>query len=89
MSITKEKKQEVINSFARQQGDTGSVEVQVAILTERINCLTEHFKVNAKDFQSRRGLLVLVNRRRKLLSYLKNSDFNRYQSLINSLGLRK
>jgi small subunit ribosomal protein S15 len=89
MSITKEKKQEVISSFAREQGDTGSVEVQVAILTERINNLTEHFKGNTKDFQSRRGLLVLVNRRRKLLSYLKSGDFARYQNLINSLGLRK
>ncbi len=89
MSITTEKKQSLIKDFALSKGDTGSVEVQVAILTERITNLTEHFKGNTKDFQSRRGLLVLVNRRRRLLTYLKREDVNRYQTLITRLGLRK
>lgn len=89
MSITIEKKQSLIKDFSLSKNDTGSVEVQVAILTERITNLTEHFKVNTKDFQSRRGLLVLVNRRRRLLNYLKREDMNRYQGLISRLGLRK
>jgi len=89
MSITKENKQKVIGDFALTQNDTGSVEVQVAVLSSRISTLTEHFKANPKDFQSRKGLLVLVNRRRKLLSYLKREELERYKTLIERLGLRK
>lgn len=89
MSITQEKKHQLIKDFAQGSNDTGSVEVQVAVITERVNNLTEHFKGNKKDFQSRRGLLVLVNRRRKLLSYLKKMNESRYQKLIERLGLRK
>lgn len=89
MSITKEKKGELITNFACKDSDTGSVEVQCAILTERINNLTTHFKTNHKDHHSRRGLLKLVGRRRRLLKYLKNTDLNRYTSLIEKLGLRK
>lgn len=89
MSITLEKKKELIEQFKVHDGDTGSPEVQVAILTERINRLTDHFKVHKKDFHSRRGLLVLVNRRKKLLEYLKDVDIDRYRTLIGRLGLRK
>lgn len=89
MSITAEKKQELIKDFATTDGDTGSPEVQVAILTTRIANLTEHFKDHKKDNHSRRGLLMLVNKRRSLLSYLKSKDEGRYQSLIKRLGLRK
>lgn len=89
MSITAEKKQELIKEYAVKDGDTGSPEVQVAILTHRIIQLTEHFKTHKKDNHSRRGLLMLVNKRRKLLDYLKKKDEGRYQALINSLGLRK
>jgi len=89
MSITAERKQEVIKDNAREEGDTGSPEVQVAILTERINNLTGHFKGHHKDHHSRRGLLMLVNKRRNLLSYLRNVDETRYQDLIKKLGLRK
>ncbi len=89
MSITTVRKQEVIKDFGRVEGDTGSPEVQCAILTERIVNLTEHFKTNAKDHHSRRGLLVLVGRRRRLLNYLKNKDVARYDALIKRLGLRK
>ncbi|PHZ84186.1 30S ribosomal protein S15 [Paremcibacter congregatus] len=89
MSITAEKKQELIKEFATVEGDTGSPEVQVAILTTRIANLTEHFKGHKKDNHSRRGLLMLVNKRRSLLSYLKSKDDARYQSLIKRLGLRK
>ena len=89
MSITAQKKQELITKFAREKGDTGSVEVQCAILTERINNLTQHSKDNHKDYHSKRGLLMLVGRRRILLSYLKASDLNRYKDLIAKLGLRK
>lgn len=89
MSITKEKKNELIKEFAAADGDTGSVEVQCAILTTRINNLTEHFKTNHKDHHSRRGLLMLVGRRRRLLRYLKNTSLERYTSLIEKLGLRK
>ncbi len=89
MSITPERKQELIREFARSEGDTGSPEVQVAILTERINNLTEHFKKHHKDNHSRRGLLKLVSQRRKLLDYLKRKDENRYQELIERLGLRR
>lgn len=89
MSVSAERKQELIKDFATQGGDTGSPEVQVAILTERINNLTGHFKEHAKDNHSRRGLLVMVNKRRSLLSYLKRKDEARYKSLIERLGLRK
>jgi small subunit ribosomal protein S15 len=89
MSITAEKKQELIKEYATVDGDTGSPEVQVAILTERIVNLTDHFKTHAKDNHSRRGLLMLVNKRRRLLDYLKKKDEARYQSLIKRLGLRK
>jgi len=89
MSITAEKKQELIKDYATVAGDTGSPEVQVAILTERIVNLTEHFKSHKKDNHSRRGLLMLVNKRRSLLSYLKSKDETRYQALIKRLGLRK
>jgi small subunit ribosomal protein S15 len=89
MSVTAERKQELINDNARQTGDTGSPEVQVAILTERISNLTEHFKTHAKDNHSRRGLLMLVNKRRSLLDFLKREDNARYAALIAKLGLRK
>ena len=87
--ITKEKKEAIINEFARTAGDTGSPEVQVAILTARINELTEHLKANHKDHHSRRGLLKMVGKRRNLLGYLKEKDINRYRTLIEKLGLRK
>ena len=87
--ITKEKKTEVIEKFARKAGDTGSPEVQVAILTARINELTEHLKANHKDHHSRRGLLKMVGKRRGLLGYLKEKDIERYRSLIERLGIRK
>ena len=89
MSITAEKKQELIKTHARGAEDTGSPEVQVAILTERIVNQTEHFKTHAKDNHSRRGLLMLVNKRRSLLDYLKREDAARYSDLITKLGLRK
>ncbi|HET9337105.1 MAG TPA: 30S ribosomal protein S15 [Sphingomicrobium sp.] len=89
MSITAEKKQQLIKEHARGSDDTGSPEVQVAILTERIVNLTEHFKTHAKDNHSRRGLLMLVNKRRSLLDYLKREDAARYSDLITKLGLRK
>ena len=89
MSITAERKQEVIKEHARSEGDTGSPEVQVAILSERIANLTEHFKGHNKDNHSRRGLLMLVNNRRSLLDYLKAKDAARYTALIAKLGLRK
>ena len=89
MSITAERKQALIKKHARDKGDTGSPEVQVAILTERINNLTTHFKSHAKDNHSRRGLLMLVNKRRSLLDYLRRKDAERYTDLIAKLGLRK
>ena len=89
MSITAERRQELIKEHARQEGDTGSPEVQVAILSERIKNLTEHFKGHAKDNHSRRGLLMLVNKRRSLLDYLRHKDGDRYLALIAKLGLRK
>jgi small subunit ribosomal protein S15 len=89
MSVTAERKQTLIKDNARASGDTGSPEVQVAILTERINNLTDHFKSHAKDNHSRRGLLMLVNKRRSLLDYLKGKDKERYSALIAKLGLRK
>jgi small subunit ribosomal protein S15 len=89
MSITAERKQELIGEYAVKEGDTGSPEVQVAILTERIVNLTEHFKFHKKDNHSRRGLIKLVNRRRSLLGYLRQIDESRYQAIIKRLGLRK
>lgn len=89
MSITAERKQELIKEYAREESDTGSVEVQVAVLTERIVNLTAHMKENYHDFASRRGLLMLVGRRRRLLKYLKSTDADRYANLISRLGLRK
>ncbi|MBE5900636.1 MAG: 30S ribosomal protein S15 [Lachnospiraceae bacterium] len=87
--ISKEKKTAIINEYARTAGDTGSPEVQVAILTARIQELTEHLKVNQKDHHSRRGLLKMVGQRRRLLAYLKNKDIERYRDLIARLGIRK
>ena len=89
MTITATRKAELITEHARQEGDTGSPEVQVAILTERIVNLTEHFKMHAKDNHSRRGLLMMVNQRRSLLDYLRKKDASRYQAIIAKLGLRK
>ena len=89
MTITAERKDALIKEHGRAEGDTGSTEVQVAILTERIVNLTEHFKTHAKDNHSRRGLLMLVNKRRSLLDYLKREDAARYSDLITKLGLRK
>ena len=89
MSVTAERKTEIISDNAQSKGDTGSPEVQVAILTERIRNLTEHFKGHHKDNHSRRGLLMMVNKRRSLLAYLKKKDVERYNSLIQKLGLRK
>ena len=87
--ITKERKQELIEKFGRSEGDTGSPEVQIAILTARINDLQGHFKENPKDHHSRRGLLKMVGQRRNLLSYLRSKDIERYRTLIEQLGLRK
>ena len=89
MSITAERKSALMKEHGQKSGDTGSPEVQVAILTERITNLTEHFKTHAKDNHSRRGLLMLVNKRRSLLDYLKREDNARYTALIAKLGLRK
>ncbi len=89
MSITTARKQELIKQYATVANDTGSPEVQCAILTERINNLTTHFKTNAKDHTSRRGLLILIGRRRHLLDYLKREDAARYEALIKKLGIRK
>lgn len=89
MSITQERKDALVKELGRASGDTGSPEVQVAILTERIQNLTEHFKSHAKDNHSRRGLLMLVNKRRSLLDYLRKKDEGRYTDLIAKLGLRK
>ncbi len=89
MSITLERKQELIKEYATKEGDTGSPEVQVAILSERIGNLTEHFKTHAKDNHSRRGLLKLVSQRRRLLDYVMSRNPERYQTLIKRLGLRR
>jgi small subunit ribosomal protein S15 len=89
MSITPERKQDVMKDFATQANDTGSPEVQVAVLTERITSLTEHLKTHKKDFASRRGLLMMVGRRRRLLDYLRRKEQSRYQTLIERLGLRR
>ena len=87
--ITLERKKEVVAQYATKEGDTGSPEVQVAVLSERINNLTDHFKTHAKDHHSRRGLLKLVGQRRRLLDYLKSKDSDRYAELIRRLGIRK
>ena len=87
--ISKEKKAAIMKEYARTEGDTGSPEVQVAILTARINELTDHFKANPKDHHSRRGLLKMVGKRRALLSYLKKNDIESYRNLIERLGIRK
>ncbi|MFZ5790271.1 MAG: 30S ribosomal protein S15 [Pseudomonadota bacterium] len=89
MSITAERKQSLIKEFARKDGDTGSPEVQVAVLSERIKNLTDHLQSHEKDFHSRRGLLVMVGQRRRLLDYLKRTDEQRYQELVQRLGLRR
>ncbi len=89
MSLDLEQKNEIINKFATHEGDTGSPEVQVALLTARINGLSEHFKTHHKDHHSRRGLLKMVGARRNMLNYLKTKDFNRYRALIDRLGLRR
>jgi small subunit ribosomal protein S15 len=89
VSLTKEKKTEVIGKFASHEGDTGSPEVQVALLTARINDLTEHLRTHRKDHHSRRGLLMLVGQRRRLLNYLNRQDVERYRSLVQELGLRR
>lgn len=89
MSITAERKQELIKEYATKSGDTGSPEVQVAILTERIRNLSDHMDSHKKDFHSRRGLLIMVGQRRRLLDYVKKSSNDRYQSLIKRLGLRR
>ena len=87
--MDKERKQEILRQFARSEGDTGSPEVQIALLTERINELTEHLKVHFKDHHSRRGLLMLVGRRKNLLNYIKDLDIERYRKVIAELGIRK
>ena len=87
--ITKEKKAEIIAAYGRKEGDTGSPEVQIALLTERIRDLTEHLKVNPKDHHSRRGLLMMVGQRRGLVQYYKNTNLEGYRALIEKLGLRK
>lgn len=89
MSITAERKQELIGEFKQNDGDTGSPEVQVAVLSERIANLTEHLKTHKKDFHSRRGLLMMVGQRRRLLDYLRKKDEKRYEDLVKRLGLRR
>lgn len=89
MALKKEVKQNIIAKYATHEGDTGSPEVQVAVLTEEINVLTEHLKKNIHDFHSKKGLLIKVGKRRNLLEYLKRTDINRYRELIKKLGLRK
>ena len=87
--LTKEQKTTIIGDHAKHEGDTGSPEVQIALLTARINHLTGHFKVHGKDFAGRRGLLKMVGQRRNLLNYLRNNDIERYRDIVKSLGLRK
>lgn len=89
MSITAERKQELIKEFATKEGDTGSPEVQVAIITERMKNLSDHMKTHAKDFHSRRGLILMVGQRRRLLDYLKAQKLSRYQTIIQRLGIRR
>ena len=89
MTLTKERKQELVSKFGDGDGDTGKAEVQVALLTERINDLTQHLRVHGKDHHSRRGLLMMVGRRRRLLNYLQRADLERYRTLVSELGVRK
>ena len=89
MSLTKDRKRELIDKHGRSEGDTGSAEVQVALMTERINELTEHLRAHRRDHHSRRGLLMLVGKRRRLLRYLERSDVERYRALVADLGLRR
>ena len=89
MSITRERKSELIQEFRRDETDTGSAELQIAVLTERIKNLTEHLKTHRKDIHSRRGLLLMAAKRRKLLDYLKRNDLGRYQAIVQKLGLRR
>jgi small subunit ribosomal protein S15 len=89
MTVTQERKREIVERFGSTPGDTGRTEVQIALLTERIAALTEHLRVHRKDHHSRRGLLMLVGHRRRLLAYLQRSDLERYRSLIRELGLRR
>ncbi|HHW61176.1 MAG TPA: 30S ribosomal protein S15 [Syntrophomonadaceae bacterium] len=89
MSLTQERKQEIIKTYQIHENDTGSSEVQIAILTERINYLNEHLKTHTKDHHSRRGLLKMVGQRRALLDYLRDSDFERYRNIVTKLGLRR
>lgn len=89
MPLTQEKKQELVSKYGRSDSDTGSVEVQVAMLTERVNQLTEHLRTHKKDHHSRRGLLMLVGQRRRLLRYLERSDLERYRQVVSDLGLRR
>ncbi|HMC06135.1 MAG TPA: 30S ribosomal protein S15 [Solirubrobacterales bacterium] len=89
MPLTKEQKQELIGKFGREDGDTGSAEVQVALLTERINHLTDHLRAHRNDHHSRRGLLMMVGKRRRLLRYLEHSDLDRYRTVVSELGLRR
>lgn len=89
MAVTKEEKQAIIEAYATHEGDTGSPEVQIALLTARINALTEHLKTNKKDHHSRRGLLKMVGHRRNLLGYLQKIDIERYRSIVERLGIRK
>ncbi len=89
MSLTREKKTQIVDTYRTHSTDTGSPEVQIALLSERITYLTEHFKVHAKDHHSRRGLLMRVGKRRRLLDYLKSKDVNRYRTVVERLGMRK
>jgi small subunit ribosomal protein S15 len=89
MSLTKDRKQELIGKFGREDGDTGSAEVQVALLTERVNHLTKHLRTHPKDHHSRRGLLMMVGKRRRLLRYLERADLERYRAVVSDLGLRR
>ncbi len=87
--MTKDEKQAIISQYATHEGDTGSPEVQIAVLTSRINTLTEHLKLNKKDFHSRRGLQQMIGHRRNLLNYLQNNDIERYRAIVSKLGLRR
>ena len=89
MAVVQERTQEIVQAYRRHASDTGSPEIQIALLTNRIGCLTGHFKMHQKDHHSRRGLLKLVGQRRRLLDYLKRRDFQRYKSVIEQLGIRK
>jgi small subunit ribosomal protein S15 len=89
MTVTAERKQEIVAKFGRTEGDTGTAEVQIALLTERINDLTEHLRAHSKDHHSRRGLLMLVGQRRRLLRYLQRKEIERYRAIVSELGLRR